>query len=302
MAQAAIAIENSALYNNLERKVDERTSELTTAYQKLNEAYQKVEEQSLELKDAYDKLDLAYHSIKKDLTLARHIQQNILPAAADRIGDLGLAIQYIPMGEIGGDLYDIAVRDGGALRVFIADATGHGVQAALVTMIIKSEYEMLKNAIASPAELLETLNSEFMAKYASLVVFFTGVVADIDTARGSITYASAGHPDQFLIRGGAVKPLQRTGRAVGLHDSINISTRTVAFGPGDRLILFTDGLFEEFNATKELFGEERLGRLALTNAGEPAERIIERMLAAMRDFIGDEELNDDITIIGVERE
>ncbi len=302
MAQAAIAIENSALYNNLERKVDERTSELTTAYQKLNEAYQKVEEQSLELKDAYDKLDLAYHSIKKDLTLARHIQQNILPAAADRIGDLGLAIRYIPMGEIGGDLYDIAVRDGGALRVFIADATGHGVQAALVTMIIKSEYEMLKNAIASPAELLETLNSEFMAKYASLVVFFTGVVADIDTARGSITYASAGHPDQFLIRGGAVKPLQRTGRAVGLHDSINISTRTVAFGSGDRLILFTDGLFEEFNAAKELFGEERLGRLALTNAGEPAERIIERMLAAMRDFIGDEELNDDITIIGVERE
>ncbi len=144
----AISVDNASLYANLEDKVKERTMALEYAYSQVTEAYQ---------------------SIQEDISLARRIQENILQS---RIGDdspFKFDIRFYPMSEVGGDIYDIVEIKQGILRVMLADATGHGIQAALVTMLIKGEYEKLKNQHIAPSELMEILNTEFFNRYGNLL-------------------------------------------------------------------------------------------------------------------------------------
>lgn len=89
-------------------------------------------------------LDISLAGIKKDLSVAKKIQSNILPDKIDSLDRLKFCIRYIPLQEVGGDFYDISKNQEGDVRVLVADATGHGVQGALVTMAIKGEYEILK--------------------------------------------------------------------------------------------------------------------------------------------------------------
>ncbi|MCX7997855.1 MAG: SpoIIE family protein phosphatase [Leptospiraceae bacterium] len=114
----------------------------------------KVEERTKELNRSLE-------IIQKDLVFSGKIQKKLLPSSSLTISNIKIQSIYKPMGEVGGDFFDIAQLKDGIIRILIADATGHGVQAALITMLIKSEYETLKTIIDSPAQLLEMLNITF---------------------------------------------------------------------------------------------------------------------------------------------
>ncbi|HNW29533.1 MAG TPA: SpoIIE family protein phosphatase [Spirochaetota bacterium] len=294
MNQAAIAIENAYLYNNLESLVDDRTRELQVRTEEL-------EEKSRELGDAYEKLNETYDIMKKDLFLARRIQENILPEKTLSLGGLRLHAEYLPLIEVGGDIFDYFLRDDGTVRVFLADATGHGVVASLVTMLIKSEYEKVKNDRGRPSDVLARLNDVFFRSYRSLKIFFTGIIIDIDVKKGRFTYGSAGHPDQYLLHDGAVVELPNTGRAVALHHTIDIENRTMKFSPDDRLLVFTDGIFEEFNSSQEQLGEERIKKVIAAVIGEKTADIIRAIIRCVNEHTRDSQISDDITIIGIER-
>ncbi|HNV45820.1 MAG TPA: PAS domain S-box protein [Spirochaetota bacterium] len=256
--------------------------------------------QERELGIAYESLNRAYLQMKEDLLLAKTIQANILPANDSTACGLSLHVEYLPLIEVGGDVYDICEIAPGVVRVFLADAIGHGVVASLITMLIKSEYDMLKASGASPFGVFSALNDVFFMTYRSLKVFLTGVIIDIDTARGVITYSSAGHPVQYLLRGGETVPLAKTGRAVGIWGGINCRDVEVPYRAGDRLLLFTDGIYEEFNSENEEFGEDRVRGIIEAHAGEPIRCVIDALLEGMTGFVGDVGLNDDITVLGVE--
>jgi len=264
----------------------------------------KVDEESkkyeLELKKAYENLNAVYSEMKEDLLLAKIIQDSILPRDIGSLNGMKFLIEYLPMIEIGGDIYDIYQADNGVIRIFLADATGHGIVASLVTMLIKSEYEKYKSADMNPFEIFDKLNETFFETYKQLKMFFTGIIVDIDTKSGKLIYSSAGHPEQYLIRGNELIELPTTGRAVGIWTGINCKTREVDFQKGDRLLFFTDGLFEEFNPDKEEFGEERVREAILGNIEKPTQDIIDTIIEDMIDFMDESEFNDDITIIGVE--
>ncbi|HNV46047.1 MAG TPA: SpoIIE family protein phosphatase [Spirochaetota bacterium] len=293
MGQAAIAIENASLYNNLEREVELRTREL-------RQRTREVESKSDELELAYVKLNSAYSRMKEDLILAKNIQDNMLPPRVSRSGSLNIFVEYLPLIEVGGDLYDVFERADGSVRILIADATGHGIVAALFTMLIKSEYEKLKDVIDDPSELFERLNTIFFVSYKPLKMFFTGFLADINPMKSTIRYSSSGHPSQYLIRDGELIELPNTGRPVAIWDEALCETRHEEFRPGDRLLLFTDGLFEEFNRAKEQFGESRLRDLIKQNAHRDARELVTSLVRDLMRYIDSAELNDDITIIGIE--
>ena len=144
------AVEINEIRTDLEKKITERTDELSTAYERLNRAY---------------------GQIQADLTLAKRIQKRIMPENFDSIEGLDLVVHYYPMADIGGDIYDIFQLSPGYIRIFLADAIGHGIQAALITMIIKSEYEKVKT-IENTRELLEWLNKSFTDLYIKPERFF----------------------------------------------------------------------------------------------------------------------------------
>lgn len=277
--QAAIALENASLYNDLEKKVEQRTKELSIAYEKLN---------------------LAYSKMKDDLSLARKIQDSILPKDIKYLPGITLHIEYLPLLEVGGDIYDLYNCKRNKSRIFLADATGHGVGASLVTMLIKSEYEKLKITDKSPSDIFYSLNDVFFNTYGSLKIFFTGIIIDIYLEEKKIIYASAGHPAQCLIKKGELILLNRTGRAVSIAKEINCKNVEMEFAAGNRILLFTDGLYEEFNKDREEFGEERIFEALNKHSSLPLSETIKIIKADLDDFIKDSELNDDITIIGIE--
>ncbi|TFH43499.1 MAG: GAF domain-containing protein, partial [Chrysiogenales bacterium] len=278
---AAISVDNARLYANLEEKVSERTRALEFAYDQVTEAYRIIQE---------------------DISLARRIQENLLTYRLERESPFNVDVHFYPMSEVGGDIYNIVEIKPGILRVFIADATGHGIQAALVTMLIRSEYEKVKTRHIHPSEIMGIINNEFIERYTNLPVLYTCVIADIDAHAQQIRYASAGHPDQYMLHDGRISVLSRTGKIIGFMRNLTYKQGELPFMPGDKIILFTDGIYEEFDMDLKEYGEKRLLDVVRRYSGEPVRVITKNILDDVRSFIGKERINasDDVTMIGIE--
>ena len=262
--------------------------------EKLNlDLEQKVEERTKELNNTL-------YAIKQDLNFAKKIQTKILPSGREVFGNLKITSRYIPMEEVGGDFFDIVELENKVIRVFIADASGHGVQAALITMLIKSEFESIKYSVDSPAVLLQMLNDFFYNKYSSLNSLFTCFLVDIDEQNETLCFASAGHPSQILISQKELQFLDRTGRILGAWKDTNITEVKTSFKKTDKLFLFTDGIFEEFNSKNEEFGEDNLFETIKSNQKEDVELLLDKVLERLNEFRCCTPICDDITLIGIE--
>lgn len=249
------------------------------------------------IREKNEALDHNIQLLKKDLNLAKNIQSNLLAKNMKKIPGLDINIRYIPLNEVGGDFYDIHWRAPNFVRIFLADATGHGVQAALITMLIKGEYEVLKYGINSPAELLYDLNNRFLQRYVSLNVLFSCVVVDIDLEQNSVVFASGGHPAQFLIQQDRLIEISKTGRLIGVLPDVIYQQREFAFFPSDRLLLFSDGIYEQFNPQGEEFGTFRLKQIIKANSAGQARPLANTILDTLYRFIGDANNHDDITLL-----
>lgn len=272
--------------NQLDARVRERTAELEQAYQALHQAHRELQQKT--------------RVIAEDLYLARSLQTGFLYADHDRYQGIQVGIHFQPMIEVGGDIYDISEISDGLFRVFLADATGHGVQAALITMIIKTEYDALKMKDVPPNELLHIFNRLFFRKYYKLSMFFTCIIADINTKQGLIRYSAAGHPHQHVVTGKHVLPLAGRGKMVGLLDEMEYGLYEERFDKADRLLLFTDGLFEVFSEEGEVFGEQRLEACFLDHRHKEMDSMVQAVIADVERWRGNTPINDDITLIGIE--
>jgi sigma-B regulation protein RsbU (phosphoserine phosphatase) len=141
---------------------------LTTTNRNLIETRKKVEDRTHEIEHREEELRKLLDRLRQDLQLAKTIQQKIMPGDTWKLERIMIDIRYMPLIEIGGDIFDVLQRDDGSTRVFLADATGHGIVAALITMLIKSEYEKVKEKIEDPFMILSKLN-EFIPKFGNSI-------------------------------------------------------------------------------------------------------------------------------------
>lgn len=275
------ALEIQEIRADLQRKVQERTGELEEAYNRLNGMYRQVQE---------------------DLQLAKKIQNRVLSKNEEAHDGIKTYIQYYPMSEVGGDIYDISEIHPCYLRILLADAAGHGVQAALVTMIIKGEYEKVKQ-FKDPGRLLKKLNNSFLDLYEMLGVFFSCIIIDLDLANKRMLYSSAGHPDQMLLRDDKMIPLPHTGKLVGIVKDTNYQCTEVEIKDKDKIILFTDGIYEQIDEYEEVFGEENLRKHVRDNAHLSIEELMYSIITTVDNFVGGKNkisLHDDVTVMGIE--
>jgi len=252
------------------------------------------------VKDRTIEVNKYLNSIEKDLKMARNIQMNILPKNVEKISNFKIATYYRPLDEVGGDFYDVYQMSGTKIRILITDATGHGVQAAMVTMTIKSEYDSLKVFLSDPGELIDELQRRFVEIYKNMKIYFSAFIADIDLESEELSYASAGHPNQYLIQDGKVIELIRSGHIIGMLSSKQCYTNRYKFNKGDKLFLFTDGLYEEFNSQNEQFGDEKLKGLIEENYNLDMNNLIEKILNELINHLSGKLKQDDITIITLE--
>ncbi|AOP33775.1 guanylate cyclase [Leptospira tipperaryensis] len=254
-----------------------------------------IKEKEILTKQLEENLNL----IQNDLSTAKKIQSGILSQKDRTIGELEIIVRYLPLSEVGGDFFDIMELRPGLTRFFLADATGHGIQAALITMAIKAIYESLKRGIYSVTEILYHLNNEFLNTFKNLNQFFTCIVLDIDTNSGNIRYASAGHIPQYLIFEDKILKLEKTGRIVGAISKTEYTSNEIKIKPTSKLVLFTDGLVEQWNDEKEEFGEDRVEKIIHSMNSKPLREGIDSLLNEQEKFLSGVAKQDDISIIGI---
>lgn len=237
-----------------------------------------------------------YKGMKEELNLAKKLQTEILPDIPSVAG-IQIHSMYLPMMEVGGDLYDLFQIRPGVLRVFLADATGHGIQAALLTMTLKGILESIKKKDTDPGTILTEFNREYCRNFGNIGMFFSCFLADIDTVSQKISYASGGHPTQFFLSKDLVLGLDRTGSLLGLDSNNRYGVFKFSYQYGDRLFLFTDGIYEEFNSDKQQFGELAVQNILAKKFSEPMEETIPAILQSLIEHLGSQKIQDDITAI-----
>ena len=239
--------------------------------------------------------------IKEDLKIAQNIQNRLLPRKNMDLPGLEYYFEYIPLDRVGGDFLDIVQISPTKTRVLIADVVGHGIQASLITMAIKGEYEDIKLKSSEPATIIMELNERFRAHFGALRTHFPCIVVDIDDEENSMTYASAGHPDQLLLCADKREWLSYTGPLLGISDQIKVKNIKFDFTPGCRLFLYTDGLPESFDEEGQMYGEDRI----LTSVQESQDRNVRKQIAHMLkhtlEFRKEAPPTDDVTILALEK-
>jgi serine phosphatase RsbU (regulator of sigma subunit) len=187
-----------------------------------------------------DKLD-------RELRLAARIQKQFMPQALPDMPGVTCEVFFQPAGYVSGDIYDVLRIGEHHLGFYIADAVGHGVPAALLTMFIKQAmptHEVLADSthIIPPHDALAQINSALCRRQTENVYFVTACYGLLDTRSNKLRLASAGHPAPFLFKSdGSQQQLEARGPLLGVFEEADFETREYQLEPGDRLLLYSDG-------------------------------------------------------------
>ncbi|MDH4263196.1 MAG: serine/threonine-protein phosphatase [Spirochaetia bacterium] len=263
----------------------------------------RVEKDSEEVADQTQKLNNILQQINQDLKFASRLQQNVILNQAKEVPGLDIAVAYQAYSHVSGDFYDITECQPGLIRIFIADVTGHGLQAALVTMTLKSEYDFLKNKNIAMNNLMEILNNSFCEKFQVSHIFATAFLIEIDLKNLSLEFTSAGHPAQLLYGSSGqnmIDKLSNSGKPLGITSGNTYKINRISIKPGMRLYLFTDGLTECHNEIFEEFGEDRLTKEILKTVSFDVKKQIAEIMNSAREFSHNQEVSDDVSCIIVE--
>jgi sigma-B regulation protein RsbU (phosphoserine phosphatase) len=233
--------------------------------------------------------------IQRDLEEARQFQLKML-GAPPRVPGAKIEVVYKPLGLVGGDLYAVSTKDS-RLRLFVADATGHGVRASLTTMFIKSGYEAVRIAAPDPASVLLALNDMIAATYKSAEMLFSAVCVDVDLTSGRVLISTAAHPAVCVVQGTEATFLESSGAFLGLRAGMRYETEETQIAAGDAVYLYSDG-FSEARRNHELFGDDRL-RAAVLAAHREGTEAGKAVLDAVTTFLAGEPMDDDGTFLGM---
>ncbi len=242
-------------------------------------------------------------AMNQELKIAREIHQSILPQFIPDIKDVKIHVSYIPMAEIGGDIYEFVHNElGDTLGVFIADVTGHGIPAALLSSILKATFTFHKNLYSDPAKLLREINSTIISMNNNQML--TAGYLFLNFQDKTANYANSGHPPLLVWRKdlNTIESFYPEGKIIGwLEDSGNRSI-TIPFRKGDKFYLYTDGITEVRRKSNEIWGDENFKKFLLEYSTIPMEDMVRDLLQTLRNFSGREEegFEDDITFICIE--
>ncbi|MBM9548602.1 SpoIIE family protein phosphatase [Leptospira sp. 201903074] len=251
----------------------------------------RVRERTIELREKNQDLE-------QDLFFASQLQSYLLPKEHPNTIGIRIHTTYLPMKQVGGDLYDWVELDDNRLLLLIADVAGHGVPAAFVSSMVKVQFRESTKNINSPKDVLEHMNqalTSLVSRY-----FITACCALIDTKEKNIIFSSAGHPNPLIynrIRG-KFEFMNVKGPIIGWRDSFTYAEWTHKMETGDRYFFFTDGVTEA-RAENKLFGESKILDLLEKGKNKDIKTLSQEIIVQISKF-SEEELKDDVTFFFID--
>jgi sigma-B regulation protein RsbU (phosphoserine phosphatase) len=247
--------------------------------------------------------------LERDLEAARLTQQTIIPQRLPVLEGWDLAAHYQPVIQVGGDIYDWIRLPDGRLYFWIADATGHGASAALLTALAKLLFRHAAAEESSPAEILRIVHADFRATFKGRSLL-TAMGVALDPLTGELAMAGAGHPPLFVLRGdGRVESLRSQCPPLGLEAAFEPAEDSVALAVGEGMLLFTDGLYDAISPAGERMALDAFNECARLAAGA-AERplapgtagiFLRELLGKLTAFSAGQAFSDDLAAVAAFR-
>jgi serine phosphatase RsbU (regulator of sigma subunit) len=261
-----------------------------------------------DLRDKIDQLEQAQvelaskERLERELELARQVQQSMLPRSFPHIPGFQIVARNTPARHVGGDFYDVIQLDSDHFGVAIADVSDKGLPAALYMALTRSLLRAEARRFPSPRAVLGNVNQLLLelGDGSTFVTVFYGVV---DRASRRMVYSRAGHDRPLLLRDGVAQSLYGDGTPLGiLSDDFRLSQEEIQLAPGDRLVLYTDGLTDVAAPDGALLGLERWVALLEASIVLDVESMGKELFARLLEYQGDGEQYDDMTLLLMQAE
>jgi sigma-B regulation protein RsbU (phosphoserine phosphatase) len=233
----------------------------------------------------------------KDMEFARTVQESFLPQHAPEIVNYRFSAHYTPAQEVGGDFYDFIHFDRERAGIVIGDVSGKGVPAALYMAKLGSDLKTLAFTADDPASALKKLNN-LLVERSRRGMFATVLYLELDPGNGRMKLSNAGHLPPIIKKAdGSVEKLAPAGGSpLGILPNMDFGQETVMLGPGDTVILYTDGIIEAMNARDELYGYERFEALIRKSPSDP-DALKAVIIDEINRFTGLSPQHDDMTLV-----
>lgn len=240
--------------------------------------------------------------LKRELEIARHLQQSLLPSGDPVFPDLQLASFSTTAQEVGGDYYDYFVLNQSELAIAIGDVTGHGVSSGLLMALAKGGLLNQVSVDASPPAVISAMNTLIcITSNKRNLMTFAYAVLNVETWQ--LQFANAGHPFPFhySAQSQTVSMIESTAYPLGVRAQSCYETKHAELAPGDTIVFYSDGLVEARDSQGQVFGYDGLEQVIAAHSNLDAHHLRDRIFDAVRSFSNGHAMDDDITLVIVKR-
>lgn len=243
-------------------------------------------------------------AVQSDLNTASRIQQKILPQKFPPFperSEFSIYAEMHPAKDVGGDFYDFFLIDKDHLGFVIGDVSGKGIAAAIYMAVSRTMIKGIASQILDPAECLSKVNSMLIPEsdVSTFVTVFYGV---LNTRTGVLSYCNGGHNLPYLVKGNtSVTQLDNTsGILLGKIEPFTFQSKQIQFEPGDRVVLYTDGVTEAINETEDMYEEGRFVQYLEKYRPDNIDNLVRGIIVDVFKFMGKANQTDDITVLSLE--
>jgi len=241
-----------------------------------------------------------YQSFQNELNVARKLQSSILPESAPEMKGIRSEFYYEPMDSVGGDFFDFHEISPTELGVIIADVSGHGIPAALVSAMLKIAFSTQFRFSRDPVNLLSQINSTLLGKTKG--AFLTASYIYINLEKMELTHARCGHLPLLILGKYGLKPKLSlpSGKLIGWIPELDMKSEMIKLNVGDRLVLYTDGITEAMSVSKQMLGEEKWQEMLQSSMKYDLKTAKSNLLSEIKTFTGGRSPEDDVTLVMLE--
>ena len=262
-----------------------------------------LKETKARLETANKDLQTFQKRILKDLEQAKTVQKFLLPLKLPESKKVRFASLFRPMEELGGDFFDVVELPDGNYGILIADVTGHGIPAAMLTFMSSTTFKNAYVGLASPSTTIELTNKRLHQKMPG-DAFVTMFYAIYNPTKMSLTYTQAGHPEAYVVRPSSneIIPLKTGGTLIGVFSDqeVTFSEKEIPLLPGDKLVFYTDAITDTIEQYVGNPVNEAFEAFLLSNINCDLDELFDRIYDYGLKCGGLSSYSDDFTLVGME--